>query len=88
MRRSIFGALLFVMASMVAFGQAATPSDAGQDRKDLQELNRNAVQDKQDARGELNDIRQDKTSMRTAVRMATKLRRRRTAKIFTRTSVL
>jgi hypothetical protein len=67
MRRSVFGALLFMMASMVAFGQAATPTDAGQDHKDLQELNRNAVQDKQDARSDVNDLRQDKTNMRTAV---------------------
>src|SRR5450755_1574524 len=31
MRRSIFGAILFVMASLVAFGQTTSPNDAGQD---------------------------------------------------------
>jgi|HubBroStandDraft_5_1064220.scaffolds.fasta_scaffold642843_1 hypothetical protein len=33
----------------------------------MQQLNREAAQTKQNARSELNDIKQDKTSMRTAV---------------------
>lgn len=72
MRRSIFGAILFVMVSLVAFGQTASPGDAAQDRaqdhKELQELNRNAHQDKQAAQNELNDVKQDKTQLNKAVK--------------------
>jgi hypothetical protein len=68
MRRSIFGAILFVMASLVAFGQAASLSDAGQDRKELQQLDRAAHQDKRDARGALNSMQEDRSDLRTAVK--------------------
>jgi hypothetical protein len=67
MRRSIFGALLFLMASLVAFGQTASPSDPAQDHKDLQQLNREAAQTKQDAHSDVNDMKQDRSGLRTAV---------------------
>jgi hypothetical protein len=72
MRRSIFGALLFVMGSLVAFGQAASPSDASQDHKDPQQLNREAVQTKVDARSDVNDMKQDRAQMNAAVKAGDK----------------
>jgi hypothetical protein len=56
------------MASLVAFGQAASPSDAGQDRKELQQLDRADHQDKRDARGDLNSMQEDRSDLRTAVK--------------------
>jgi len=67
-RRSIVGAIIFVMASLVAFGQTASPSDGAQDRKELQQLDRDAHRDKQDARSDLNDMQQDRADLRTAIK--------------------
>ena len=80
MRRSIFGALLFVMASLVAFGQAASPSDASQDHKDLQQLNREAAQTKQDARNDVSDMKQDHAALRTAVNDGNKVQAKKDVK--------
>jgi hypothetical protein len=68
MRRCILGAILFVMASLVAFGQTASPSDAGQDHRKLQQLDRDAHQDKQAALNDRNDVKQDQADLRTAVK--------------------
>jgi hypothetical protein len=72
MRRSIFGTILFMMASLVAFGQAANSSDPAQDKvqdhKELQQLDRNAHQDKQAAQNELNDVNKDRAEMKSAVK--------------------
>lgn len=65
MRRSIF-AILFLMASLVAFGQDATPNDAGQDRQ--QQIDRNAARQKQDARSDRTDLAQDKAALRNDVK--------------------
>jgi hypothetical protein len=53
MRRNILGGMLFVMASLVAFGQTATPSDA---------------QQKQDARTDRADLAQDKAALHNDVK--------------------
>ena|SRR5579859_787670 len=66
MRRNIFGAILFVMASLVAFGQNATPNDAGQDR--VQQIDRNAAQQKQDARSDRANLAQDKAALQKDVK--------------------
>jgi hypothetical protein len=58
MRRRIFGALLFGMASLVAFGQTASPSDP----------NREAVQTKVDARSDVNAMQQDHVQLNTGVK--------------------
>lgn len=66
MRRSIFGAILFGMASLIAFGQSATPSDSGQDR--IQQIDRNAAQQKQDANSDRTDLAQDKAALHNDVK--------------------
>jgi hypothetical protein len=66
MRRNIFGAILFVMASLIAFGQSATPNDAGQDR--VQQIDRNAAQQKQDARSDRTDFARDKAALQNDVK--------------------
>jgi uncharacterized membrane protein len=68
MRRSILGAILFVSASMVAFAQSATPSDPAQDHKELQQLNHDALQDKQAAQNEQNAVNKDREEVKTAVK--------------------
>src|SRR5258707_8112417 len=68
MRKSIFAGLFFVMASLVAFGQEATPSDPGQDRQDLKQLNQNATETKQDARSTQNEMQQARSNLQTAIK--------------------
>jgi hypothetical protein len=67
MRRNILGGMLFVMASLVAFGQTATPSDA-QEHKEMQQIDRNAAQQKQDARTDRADLAQDKAALHNDVK--------------------
>ena len=78
MRRSILSAILFVMASMVAFGQSASPSDARRDNKDarqdardnradhrdLRQDRRDTRQDRRDTRNDRSELRQDRADMR------------------------
>jgi hypothetical protein len=72
MRRRIFGTLLFVMASLVAFGQTANSSDPAQDHRDSQQLNREAVQTKVDARSDVNGMVQDRAQLNAAVKASDK----------------
>jgi hypothetical protein len=67
MRRNILGGILLVMASLVAFGQTATPSDS-QERKDLQQIDRNAAQQKQDARTDRANLAQDKAALHNDIK--------------------
>lgn len=71
MRRNILGAILFVMASLIAFGQSATPSDAGQDRQ--QQIDRNAAQQKQDARSDRTGLAQDNATLRNDIKNGDKV---------------
>src|SRR5579859_3004208 len=64
MRRSLFTAILFGAASLAAFGQAASPTDAGQDHKDVRQDQRDARQDTRDARNDRSGMRQDRTDIR------------------------
>ena len=67
MRRNILSGVFFVMASLVAFGQTATPTDA-QEHKELQQIDRNAAQQKQDARTDRADLAQDKAAVHNDVK--------------------
>ena len=67
MPRNILSGVLFVMASLVAFGQTATPPDA-QEHKELQQIDRNAAQQKQDARTDRADLAQDKAAVHNDVK--------------------
>jgi chromosome segregation ATPase len=78
MRRSIYGATLFLMFTLVAYGQSAS-SDSAQDHKDAiqnarHDLNqdvkevREGHQEQQAARTEQKDVNQDKAALRQDVK--------------------
>ena len=66
MRRSILGLVLFLLASLMAFGQSATPND-GTPRQDVRKDVRETHQDKRDLRSDVRDTKQDRAAMEQAV---------------------
>lgn len=67
MRRSILALIVFLAASLTAFGQSATPSD-GTARQDARKDIRETHQDKRDLRSDVRDTKQGRTAMEQAVK--------------------
>jgi len=73
MRRSIFGVILFVMASLVAFGQATSPNDAPQDsKKDLRQDVQQTQKDKQQVSRDTKQTQRDQAALRKDIRNGNK----------------